>query len=145
MFFSPKPDKVLNGMLLKAGFNFDNPDRLIAWKTFKDFSVLKIKCADDSMLFQCGEFNFTGENNFYWDLVRQFSFEKHGEYDHMEQLHIEFIFKPSSDLKGLEENLWSSDCDSKEDFFHRVEQMIGFIKPWENHKPIKVEVYLEEV
>jgi hypothetical protein len=132
-------------MLLKAGFDFDNPDVLIAWNTFKVFSNQHFKCADDTMLFQYGEYSFTGEKVFYWDLVRQFSYEKNGEYDHTEQLHIEFMFKPSPDFEGLSVKIWSSDCDSKEDFFHRVERLNGFKKPWENHKPIKVQVYLERV
>lgn len=132
-------------MLLKAGFDYDNPDVLIAWNTFKVFSDQQFKCADDTLLFQYGEYSFTGEKAFYWDLVRQFSYEKNGEYDYMEQLHIEFMFKPSPDFEGLDKNIWSSDCDSKEDFFQRVEQLDGFKKPWENHKPIKVQVYLERV
>lgn len=119
LFSFSNPEKQLNELLAKGGFTSSNPDPAVAWGIFKQFVVKKFKCHQDDLLFQCGIYNFTGEQLFYWDLVRQFSYTKNGEYDRMEQLHIEFVFKPLSKFVDVEKSVWSSDFDSIEKLFYR--------------------------
>lgn len=140
-----KAEKYFNDLLQKAGFSAVKPDPVVAWNIFKEFSKVKVDCADDSLLFQCGVYNFTGEDLFHWSLVRQFSFEKHGEYDHMEQLECVIYYAPCLELKNIETNLWSSDCDSIDDFFKRVENLKEFQIIFKDYKPLKADIQQEEV
>lgn len=108
-------------------FSLNNPTPSLAWKGYKRFSRKEVICADDGFLFQIGCYNFTGEQLFYLDFVRQFTIEnKQGEYDHMEQLHIEFTRQPTPELEELENNLWAYDFDSPSAFFSAVENMKEF-------------------
>ncbi|WP_237446498.1 hypothetical protein [Shimazuella alba] len=59
-------------------------------------------------MFQCGVYDFTGEELLYYDFVRQFTNE---EDDPMEQLHCEFVFKPTNELKKLKTTEWYFDTD----------------------------------
>ncbi|NMM63618.1 hypothetical protein HBE96_13220 [Clostridium sp. P21] len=137
--------EILIRMLNEAGFNFDSPNPKLAWKTFKEFFNTKVDCADDALLFQCGGYDFTGENLFYLEFVRQFVFETDGEYDHMEQLRFTLYFKTVTELKELETNLWSYDCDSVDEFFSKVENMNYFKMLIENYVSVKCEVKQGEI
>ena len=47
----------------------------------------------DGVLYQAGDFDFYGAEEFYLDFVRQFEVtDEDGEHDHFEQLHCEFRF-----------------------------------------------------
>jgi hypothetical protein len=145
MFFKPKPLKELENMLNKAGFQSENPDITVAWKVFKQFTEIKFKSDDDALLFECGTYDFTGQRLFYWNLIRQFSFDKNGEYDHMEQLHMEFIFSPTEELDILNDTIWSYDHQSFKEFFDKVETLDSFTIPWQNQKPINIKIFQERV
>lgn len=140
-----KAKKHLSEMLADAGVNMKQPSVLSVWDVFKSFSEVEVDCAGDALLFQAGVFNFTGEDLFYLDFVRQFVIESNGEYDHMEQLHCEFLFKPEEKLRELKINLWSYDCASFADFFGKVEQLREFQVPVAEHVPLKLNVEQEEV
>ncbi|MEH6945688.1 hypothetical protein V7068_01250 [Bacillus sp. JJ634] len=62
-------------------------------------------------MLKCGVYDFTGEELFHFDFVRQFTVYEQDEYSHMEQLHCEFLFKPTDELSKLEVEEWSMDCD----------------------------------
>lgn len=97
------------------------------WNLFKDYCGINVLCNDEALLFQCGVFNFTGEDLFYVDFVRQFIVEEDGEYSYMEQLHCELTFKPSGSLQNLEKNLWSYDTENNYiKFFEQVEGLEEF-------------------
>ncbi|KGK81027.1 hypothetical protein [Clostridium sp. HMP27] len=136
---------VLSEMLSESGFDINNPNPKLAWETFKKFSKVKIDCADDSLLFQCGVYEFTGKELFHFEFVRQFSIEEGGEYDHIEQLMLTIYFKPNAELKELETNLWTYDFNSIDQFFNEVEKMDYFKIPIEKHVPFQAEVEQEEV
>ncbi|KAF5043643.1 hypothetical protein SDC9_64220 [bioreactor metagenome] len=140
-----KAERVLNEMLIESGFDINNPNPKLAWETFKKFSNVKVDCADDSLLFQCGVYNFTGEELFHFEFVRQFSIEEDGEYDHMEQLRLTIYFKPNVEIKDLETNLWAYDFNSIDEFFNEVEKMDCFKIPIKKHVPFQAEVGQEEV
>lgn len=61
----------------------------------------------------------------------------------MEQLHCEFLFKPTVELRKLEVSEWSMDYDEIDDFFNHIESLQEFKIPF-NLKPIKSEIYQEE-
>lgn len=112
-----------------SGFDSKKPDLNIAWRAFKKFVAEPVECADDGILFQTGCYDFTGERLFYFEFVRQFSVtDEDGEYEHMEQLHLEFTCTPTPELMTLETNLWAYDFPSKEEYFNNVESLKEFKK-----------------
>ncbi|MCS0672442.1 hypothetical protein [Cytobacillus firmus] len=116
-----------------------------AWVVFKDFCKEPVGGEEDSeILFQCGVFDFTGEELFHFDLVRQFTVYEEDEYSHMEQLHCEFLFKTTDELSEFEVEEWSMNYDHIDDFLNHIENLREFQIPL-NLKPIKSEIYQEEV
>ena len=114
-------------MLYDASFDPLNPTPLLAWETFKSFMRESVDCADDGVLFECGVFSFTGEDLFYLEFVRQFSFnDDAGEYEHMEQLHCTFTCAPTDELVKIQKNLWGYDFESLDEYFSAVENLREF-------------------
>ena len=66
------------------------------------------------------------------------------EYSRMEQLHCEFLFKPTDELRRLEIGEWSMDYDDIDDFFNEIENLKEFKIPL-SLEPIKIEIYQEEI
>ncbi|MBU3093106.1 hypothetical protein KPL35_13610 [Clostridium sp. CF011] len=133
--------EVLINMLSESKFDFNNPNSKLALEIFKKFFSIKVDCADDGLLFQCGVEEVKGEALFYSEFVRQFTFElDDGEYNGMEQLRLTIYFKPNAKLQGLDTNLWEYDCNSVEEFFNKVENMDNFKIPFEKYVPLKCEV-----
>lgn len=89
-------------------------------------------------------YDFTGDDLFHFDFVRQFTVYEEDEYSHMKQLHCEFLFKPTDELSKLEVAEWSTDYDDIDDFLNHIENLQEFKIPL-NLKPIKSEIYQEEV
>lgn len=140
-------EQVLRNMLVQNGLDFSNPDPLLAWEIFKQFVQLPISQpgVTEGVLFQCGVFDFTGQDLFYLDFVRQYEFsDEDGEYDHMEQVHCELNALPTSELELINTNLWAEDCDSLQDFCTQVESMNEF-QVAVQHRPYTLEVSHEEV
>ena len=61
------------------------------------------KVEDDSVLFETGTFNFTGEPGFYFSVVRQFP-DGEGEYY---QIHLDIQFKPDEINRAFKDVVWS--------------------------------------
>jgi hypothetical protein len=115
------------------------------WETFKDFCKEPVEGEEDKeILFECGIHDFTGEELFYFNFVRQFTVYEEDEYSHMEQLHCEFLFKPTDELRSLEVSEWSMDNDDIDHFLNHIENLHEFRKPL-NLKPIKSEIYQEKI
>ncbi|RDI41083.1 hypothetical protein [Falsibacillus pallidus] len=130
---------------LKGSIGEDTDDIKKVWEKFKDFSMETVEGEEDKeILFQCGVYDFTGEELFHFDLVRQFTVYEEDDYSHMEQLHCEFLFKPTSELKKLNVDEWSMDYDDIENFFNHIESTNEFKIPL-SLKPIKLEIYQEEI
>ncbi|MFD2212103.1 hypothetical protein [Metabacillus endolithicus] len=114
------------------------------WEAFKAFSIELVEGEEErEILFQCGVYNFTGEKLFHFDFVRQFSVYLEGEYSHLEQLHCEFLFKPTKELKKLKVEEWSMDYVDIDEFFKHIESLKEFNAPL-GLIPIKLEIYQEE-
>ena len=130
---------------LKNKIGEDVDDIKKGWETFKEFCKEPVEGEEDKeILFECGVFDFTGEELFHFDLVRQFTVYEEDEYSHMEQLHCEFLFKQTDELRKLEISEWSMDYDDIDDFFNHIENLQEF-KILLNFNPIKLEIYKEEV
>ena len=69
----------------------------------------------DDLLFETGTYDFTGENMFYFSLVRQFQFMDEDEYV---QLHLDVLYTPSPKTWMLRCAEW--DSLTKGDFFEMV-------------------------
>ena len=119
-------ENVFRQMLIDEGHDLATLHPTTAWNVFKRFVQLAVNCTHDGILFQCGVYDFTGEDLFYFDFVRQFSIDADGDYDHMEQLHCEFTCPPDETLRALETNLWAEEFDSLQDYFVAVESLREF-------------------
>lgn len=130
---------------LKDKIGEDAEDIKKVWEIFKDFCKEPVEGEEDKeILFQCGVYDFTGEELFHFDFVRQFTVYEEDEYSHMEQLHCEFLFKPTVELRKLEVSEWSMDYGDIDDFLNHIENLQEFKIPL-NLKAIKSEIYQEEV
>lgn len=69
----------------------------------------------DMLLFQTGNFSFTGEKRFHFDLVRQFQFLDQDEYV---QLHLTVLYEPSAKTALLRSVRWGEPEDGQ--FFQTV-------------------------
>lgn len=130
---------------LKDKIGEDADDIKKVWETFKDFCKEPVEGEEDKeILFESGVYDFTGEELFHFDFVRQFTVYEEDEYSHMEQLHCKFLFKKTDELRSLEVSEWSMDYDDIDDFLNHIENLQEFKIPL-NLKPIKSEIYQEEV
>ena len=116
-------------MLTEAGFDMSEPNLRLAWEVFKSFVQEPVDCAHDGVLFECGTYDFTGEELFTWGFVRQFSIDVDDEYDHMEQLHCKFSCLPTDELKQSQTNLWAEDFTTLQEYFSKAEELKEFQGP----------------
>ncbi|MGX9134153.1 hypothetical protein ACWV26_07190 [Rummeliibacillus sp. JY-2-4R] len=130
---------------LKNLISEDTDDIKNAWETFKDFCRETVEGEEDKeILFQCGVYDYTGEDLFYFEFVRQFTIYEKDNNPHMEQLHCECILEPTDNLKKLEVSEWSMDYDDIDDFFNHIENLQEFKIPL-NSKPVKLKIYQEKI
>jgi len=131
---------------LKDKIGEDTDDIEKVWETFKAFCKEPVEGEEGKeILFQCGVYDFTGEELFYFDFVRQFTVYEEDEYSHMEQLHCEFVFNPSNELRKLEESeFYFEENGDIEDYFKDIEKLQAFKISLEL-KPKKLEIYQEEI
>lgn len=95
-----------------------------------------------SILFESGNFNFTGEPLFYFSLVRQFSLENHEEFM---QIHANVLYKPSAKTEPFPEFfsnvLW--DFEQEGNIFDRIRESDEY-KALKDEPIYSVEVYMDE-
>ena len=75
---------------------------------------------DDLLLFEYGVYGFTGEDLFYFDLVRQFP-DGDGEYY---QLRVSLTFAPDEENRRLSDTVWSDMILG--DFFDHIRKKSGY-------------------
>ena len=75
---------------------------------------------EELLLLEYGVYDFTGEDLFYFDLVRQYP-DCDGEYY---QLRVSLMFTPDKEAFDLEDTLWSDDTD--ENFFNYIRSSSGY-------------------
>lgn len=99
--------------------------------------MCKTPIEEDLLLNEYGVYNFTGEDLFYYDLVRQFP-DGEGEYY---QLRVSIMFIPDEENRSLQATLWSNDTD--ENFFEYIRRSSGYNYA-KNHKISSVEILLDQ-
>ncbi|RHW31395.1 hypothetical protein D1B33_17970 [Lysinibacillus yapensis] len=118
----------------------DSDDINNVWETFKAFCRETVEGEENKeILFQCGVYDYNGENLFHFEFVRQFTIYEENNYSHIEQLHCGCLFEPTDELKNLEVSEWSMDYDDLEDYFNHIESLQEFKIPL-NSKPIRIEI-----
>ena len=99
---------------------------------------------DETLLFETGNYSFSGEKEFYFSLVRQYEIAGREEFV---QVHLDVIYPKVSFLKLKSETFWS-DEDPNNDyavFFKKVKESKTYLYLTINGiSPIRVEVREEE-
>ena len=86
--------------------------------TFEE--MCKTPIEEDLLLNEYGVYDFTGEDLFYYDLVRQYP---DGEDEYF-QLRVSIMFSPDEKNRFLQDTLWSDDSD--ENFFDYIKKSDGY-------------------
>lgn len=116
-----KSDSEVSGMsllnFLKKNISNDNTvDEII--NVFEE--MCKTPIEEDLLLTEYGVYDFTGEELFYFDLVRQYP-DGEGEYY---QLRVSLMFSPDEVNRELQDTLWSD--DTNENFFEYIRKSSGY-------------------
>ncbi|MBE6692765.1 MAG: hypothetical protein E7586_05550 [Ruminococcaceae bacterium] len=82
--------------------------------------MCKTPMEEDLLLLEYGVYNFTGEELFYFDLVRQYP-DGDGEYY---QLRVSLAFAPDNENANLNGTFWSD--DTEENFFDSIRRTAGY-------------------
>lgn len=92
---------------------------------------------DDMILFETGTYNFTGEELFYFSLVKQVP----AEDDEYCQLHIDVLYEPNAENRKLNTTVW--DDGLEEDIFDyiRNSEVYNYVQR-DNY--IKMDIYVDE-
>ena len=137
----------LRGMLKERGFLPKEPDVLVAWETFKAMCDVSFDCSEDELLFEAGIYDYSGKEMFCLSIVRQFTIiEEEGEYDYIEQLHMDFLYEPEEMLRDLSETIWTYDFDDDfGKFFDAVERCPAFGAVRNGASAVEFEMYFDEI
>lgn len=99
--------------------------------------MCSIPLEEDMILFETGTFTtFASEPVFEISLVRQFSND-----DEFFQLHVDILYKPTSENKIFNEATWNEDLSENIFDYIRKSEVFAYAK---NKEYIKVEIYLDE-
>ena len=99
--------------------------------------MCKTPIEEDLLLNEYGVYDFTGDDLFYYDLVRQYP---DGE-DEYYQLRVSIIFSPDDENRYLEDTLWSDDTDEK--FFDYIRKSDGYDYA-KNHKLKSIDIRIDQ-
>ena len=99
--------------------------------------MCKVHAKEDLLLLEYGVYDFTGEDLFYYDLVRQFPNGK-GEYY---QIRVSVMFTPDEENRYLNDTLWSDDTD--EYFFDYIRKSSGY-EYVSNHKIKSIDIRIDQ-
>ena len=80
------------------------------------YNLLVLNLEEDLLLSEYGVYDFTGEDLFYYDLVRQYP---DGEDEYF-QLRVSIMVSPDEENRFLQDTLWSDDSD--ENFFDYIKK-----------------------
>ncbi|MGN0457768.1 MAG: hypothetical protein ACI4IL_02200 [Eubacterium sp.] len=125
------PDEVLD--YIRGTINNDSPLEEIV-SAFEH--ACKMKINDDIALFETGTFNFTGEELFYFSLVKQFE----NEDDEYVQIHIDAIYEPTDENAKFSSSIW---FDKPNDIAKQITDSKAF-QYLKDKKVSKIEIYMEE-
>lgn len=92
---------------------------------------------DDMILFETGTYSFTGEELFYFSLVKQVP----AEDDEYYQLHIDILYKPNAENRKLNTTVWNEDLE--ENIFDYIRNSEAFNYAQKDNY-IKTDIYVDE-
>jgi hypothetical protein len=92
---------------------------------------------DDMILFETGTYNFTGEELFYFSLVKQVP----AEDDEYYQLHIDILYKPNAENRKFHSAVW--DDGLEENIFDYIRNSEAFNYAKKNNY-LKIDIYADE-
>ena len=137
---------MFRAVLKESGFNPKEPDLKTGWEAFIRFAGLSFESADDSLLFEAGIYDLPDGDRFFLSMVRQFTIEVDGEYDYIEQIHLDLLYMPDETLNSLEETLWTYDFDDDVPaFLNAVENSPSFKISMEQYHPLSSDIYQDEI
>lgn len=99
--------------------------------------MCKTPIEEDLLLNEYGVYDFTGEDLFYYDLVRQYP---DGE-DEYYQLRVSIMFFPDEENRYLEDTLWSDNTD--ENFFDYICKSDGY-RYAKKHKLKSIDIRIDQ-
>ena len=99
--------------------------------------MCKTPIEEDLLLNEYGVYGFTGEDLFYYDLVRQYP----GGEDEYYQLRISITFDADEENGKLQDTLWSDDTD--ENFFDYIRRSDGYNYA-KKHKLKSVDIRIDQ-
>lgn len=91
---------------------------------------------DESLLFETGTFDFTGEELFYFSFTKQFP----NEDDEYYQIHMDILYEPDDENKKFSDTFWDETGD----------EIMNYIKNSKEfnyaryHKYAKIDIYMDE-
>ena len=97
--------------------------------------MCQIPIKDDLLLFETGVFDFTGEDLYYFCLVRQYP----NEDDEYYQIHVDILYKPHDLYNNINEQAWSDEVNYFD--YIRKSKIYDLLK---NQEIDHVEVYIDE-
>ncbi len=92
---------------------------------------------EDMILFETGTYSFTGEELFYFSLVKQVS----AEDDEYYQLHIDILYKPNFENRKLNTTVWDKDLEENIFEYIRNSEAFNYVQK-DNY--IKTDIYVDE-
>lgn len=109
---------------------------------FEDFCNQVDSGDEEELCFlETGNYDFSGENEFYFSLVRQYKANPNG--DEYIQVHMDIIFEPIKAVSSSQ--IWSDEFDNYEDFFKEINasEILKYIND-NNLKPKRIDFYADE-
>lgn len=92
---------------------------------------------DDMILFETGTYSFTGEELFYFSLVKQVP----AEDDEYYQLHIDILYKPNAENRKFNTTVWDEDLEENIFDYIRNSEVFNYAQK-DNY--IKTDIYVGE-
>lgn len=99
--------------------------------------MCKTPIEEELLLTEYGVYDFTGEELFYFDLVRQYP-DGEGEYY---QLRVSLMFSPDEVNRELQDTLWSD--DTNENFFEYIRKSSGY-EYAKNHTIKSIDIRIDQ-
>ncbi len=93
--------------------------------TFEEMCHIPLE--EDLLLFETGTYDFTGEQQFYFSLVRQFPHEDE-DNDEYYQLHVDVLYPPSQKNEKFRKATWNMDIEGSIFDFIRESEVFRTIK-----------------
>lgn len=109
---------------------------------FEDFCNQVDSGDEEELCFlETGNYDFSGENEFYFSLVRQYKANPND--DEYIQVHMDIIFEPIKAVSSSQ--IWSDEFDNYEDFFKEINasKILKYIND-NNLKPKRIDFYADE-